>query len=299
LPIIDSQVHLAGPGESTWVDLPESGLDNARRTAEFNDFTLRRDPDAADLIREMDCAGVDGAVLVPPARGGDIQKSNLDCIEAARNPHGRFVVMARLREDRPQDQKAVEEMQRLPEVRGLRVTFLPRFNPRAEELLRDRGADWIWSLAERLDLPVMVFAPRLTKELTTVVERHPDLRIAIDHLGIDVDQRSDDIEELIRPVLAMSTYSNVAVKASALPFNINEDYPFPSLKEALRRVTAVFGAGRVFWGSDISRLPCRYGQWVRFFSEELDFLTEEERRDILGAGIARWLGWSELLSGPK
>jgi hypothetical protein len=46
----------------------------------------------------------------------------------------------------------------------------------------------------------------------------------------------------------------------------------------------------VFWGSDLSRLPCGYGELVRFFSN-LDLISEAERRLLLGEGLRQWLAW--------
>jgi hypothetical protein len=51
-----------------------------------------------------------------------------------------------------------------------------------------------------------------------------------------------------------------------------------------------FGPERVFWGSDLSRLLCRYEDWLGLFRYGLTELTRRERALILGDGLALWLG---------
>ena len=57
-------------------------------------------------------------------------------------------------------------------------------------------------------------------------------------------------------------------------------------------MVAAFGAERVFWGSDLSRLPCPYAEWIAFFTEEMSGLSSEEVTSIMGRGLSQWLGWA-------
>ena len=84
---------------------------------------------------------------------------------------------------------------------------------------------------------------------------------------------------------------NVVVKASALPCYSTESYPYPSLHPQVRRVVDAFGPQRVFWGTDLSHLPCPYRQALTLFTEELHDLTATEKEWILGRAIAEWLDW--------
>jgi hypothetical protein len=45
------------------------------------------------------------------------------------------------------------------------------------------------------------------------------------------------------------------------------------------------------WGSDLSRLPCPYRDWVRVITEACDFLSADDIESIMGATAARWLSW--------
>ena len=61
----------------------------------------------------------------------------------------------------------------------------------------------------------------------------------------------------------------------------------------IRRVVDAFGPQRTFWGTDLSRLvhKCSYREAVTFFTEELTFLSQEDREWIMGRAIAECLGW--------
>jgi predicted TIM-barrel fold metal-dependent hydrolase len=81
----------------------------------------------------------------------------------------------------------------------------------------------------------------------------------------------------------------VAVKASTLPSYVTDPYPFVSLREPIRQVFEAFGPERLFWGSEMTRLPVPYEQAVSHFTETLDFLTREDVEWVMGRGIRKWL----------
>jgi hypothetical protein len=55
---------------------------------------------------------------------------------------------------------------------------------------------------------------------------------------------------------------NVAVKATGQPLYAEDAYPFRSFQEHLHRCFDAFGADRMFWGTDITRMPCSWRQCV-------------------------------------
>jgi hypothetical protein len=54
---------------------------------------------------------------------------------------------------------------------------------------------------------------------------------------------------------------------------------------------AAWGPRRVFWGSDMTRLPCPYSECVRLFTEALEGPSREDLKWIMGDAICDWLGW--------
>jgi predicted TIM-barrel fold metal-dependent hydrolase len=171
---------------------------------------------------------------------------------------------------------------------GMRFTF---GTERQRPWLTDGTADWLWSAAERTGIPVMMSAHGMMPAVDRVAERHPGLRLVVDHLGIRGGLKAPEAFAGLPELFALARRPNVAVKASALPCYSAEPYPFRDLHEPIRRVYDTFGPRRMFWGTDWTRLPCPWRQAVTLFTEELPWLSAEDREWIMGRGICEWLGW--------
>ena len=59
-------------------------------------------------------------------------------------------------------------------------------------------------------------------------------------------------------LLALAKYPNVAVKTTGQPGYAEDDHPFRSLHPHLHRCFDAFGPERMFWGTDITRMPCSW-----------------------------------------
>ena len=243
--------------------------------------------DAEKVISLMDEAGVDRAILVPPSLDGD--RNDL-CLEAARDYPDRFGVMGRLQLDHPSAPARLDEMTTQASLLGVRLTF-HRDNDRP--LLTNGKADWFWPNAEALGLTVMVHAPERLTQIAAIAERHPKLKLIIDHLGFARDTIDEEASAGADRILALAKHPNVSDKVSALPCYSTEPYPFRNLHEPLERIIQGFGVRRAFWGSDLSRLlqHCTYPQAVTMFTEELDFLSASDLEWIMGRGLSELVDW--------
>ena len=112
----------------------------------------------------------------------------------------------------------------------------------------------------------------------------------IDHLGLTTGKDAEAFRDLDH-VLALARRPNVAVKVSCLPHFTADVYPFRALHPYLRRVYDVFGAKRMFWGTDLSRSPYSYKQNITMFTEEIPWLSDDDKNSIMGQGICDWIGW--------
>ena len=272
--IIDSQIHLWSPDVATRPWPPA-------RTRDAHGPALS----AEQVLRVMDDAGVTRAVLVPPSWIGD---DNTDCIEAARRWPDRFAVMGRFDPMASGAHAALERWREQPGMLGVRLTF---HHPRWSAWLADGSLDWFWDDAERHHLPLMLFVPGQLRAIALIAARHPSLRIILDHLARPIDRRNDEAFADLDDLLALARHDNVAVKASALPCSSTEPYPFPGLERHIRRVYEAFGAQRMLWGTDYSRLPVPYREALRHITQGLGFLSAEDREWILGLAAARWIDW--------
>lgn len=240
------------------------------------------------LLSEMDAAGVDQAVVVPTSAEGD---RNDTCLVAAQAHPDRLGVVGRIDLKSRASRALVPNWLETPGMMGLRVTFRRGESAR---WLDDGTADWFWPQAEVAGIPLYVHVPYLLSRVRPIAERHPGLRMTIDHLGMTATVREDEIDGIIDELVTLADLPNVSVKASSLPSVVSDPYPFTSMHGRLEKTLEAYGPKRVFWGSDITRLPCSYHQAVTMFTEELDFLDGEELAWVMGRGLRTWLGWDDV-----
>ena len=269
--IIDAQIHLWGTG------LP-SNLAHRQVTA----FT------PAEAIGLMDEAGVDAAVIHPPS--WDPGSSEMALAAVQRYP-GRFAIMGALPLDEPQSRALIASWRQQPGHLGLRYLFL--VDP-ARQWLQEGTLDWLWSAAEAAGVPIAALATDSLPVLGRIAERHPGLRLTIDHLGgLGGNTTLKDAAAMTHmpELLALAKFPNVAVKATGAPGYSSEAYPFPAMHTYLRQIYDAFGPNRVFWGTDITKMPCSWRHCVTMFTEELPWLPDRDKRLIMGEALCTWWDW--------
>jgi predicted TIM-barrel fold metal-dependent hydrolase len=271
--IVDAQVHIWG------ANTPERPWPAGRDHLAQKPYPVTKEL----ILAGMDEAGIDRVVLVPPSWEGD--RNDL-ALEAARLHPNRFAVMGRIDLATPQPE-LIPTWRKQQGMLGLRFTF-----HRGEQRpwLTDGTAEWAWKACEENDVPLMVFVPGSVPAIGEVAERHPGLKLVIDHLACAGEPGPERFNHLAE-VLALAKYPNVAVKASALPCMTTETYPFPGLQPIIRRVFDAFGPERTFWGTDWTRLPCTWREARDLFEVECDFLKGEDLEMVMGGAICQWLGW--------
>jgi L-fuconolactonase len=276
--IIDSQVHI-------WAENTP-----ARPWAPNMEGRAHLDEplSAERLLGMMNAAGVDAAILVPPSLEGD--RNDLALAAAQKFPD-RFAVMGRVALAKPESRAALATWREQPGMLGLRLTF---HRPDTRPQLTDGTVDWLWPVAEKHAVPLMVHAPDGLPALAEIAARHPGLTIIVDHMGFGRETMDAHALAGAARAAALARYPNVFVKVSALPCFSSEPYPFRNLNEPLRRVIEAFGPRRCFWGSDLSRMleHCSYRQGVTHFTQELDFLAADDLDWLMGRGLRECLRWT-------
>ncbi len=273
--VIDSQVHIWLP------EAPDRPWPKGREPHLPEPLSDRK------LLAMMAEAGVDRAVLVPPSFEGD----RIDyCLAAARQHPDRFAVMGRFPIEKPEHRDRIPGWKRQPGMLGMRFTF---HRPQHRHWLTDGTADWFWPEAERAEIPIMLSAPYALPVVGAIAERHPRLRLIIDHMAVGSEDMDDAVGAAVERLLPLARHPNVFVKVSCLPRHSSEPYPFRNLHGPLRRVIDGFGPRRCFWGSDLSLLlaKCSYREGVTLFTEALG-LSAEEKEWIMGRGLADCIGWT-------
>src|SRR5262245_10413267 len=237
------------------------------------------------LLEEMNGAGVDRVILVPPSWDG---YRNDYALEAVQKHPDRFAVMGKVPLNDPASKQLMPNWLKQPGMLGFCISCR---HSGTYAWLDDGTADWFWAECERHDIPLMIFAPFAVAKIGVIAERHPRLRTIVDHMGLNVQWKGRDLTPGVDLLLSFARFANVGVKLSCLPCYVDEPYPYPSLHPHIRRVVDAFGPERLFWGTDLSQSPCSYRQNVTLFTEALKFLSGTDREWIMGKALAKWLRW--------
>jgi predicted TIM-barrel fold metal-dependent hydrolase len=118
--------------------------------------------------------------------------------------------------------------------------------------------------------------------------------LTVDHLGGrgGFETRKDAAAMTHIPDLVkLARRPNVSVKATGAPGYASGRYPYASMHTYLRQIFDAFGPSRMFWGTDISKMPCSWKQCVTMFTEELPWLRGRDLELVMGGGLCAWWGW--------
>src|SRR5258708_7776821 len=203
-----------------------------------------------DLRRKMAEAGVHRHILVPPSWEGDRADYSL---EAAAKYPDQFAVIGRIPLQKPEEgRRMLATWKERPGMLGVRLTF---HHPWDESWVNDGTADWVWPLADRLDIPAMTNAPTVLPEIRKVAARYPNLRIILDHMGRLHGMKDETFR--LDQTIALAKYPNVHVKLSLIAECTTHPYPFKNIQPEVRRLIDAFSPRRSFWATDLSVLLSR------------------------------------------
>jgi predicted TIM-barrel fold metal-dependent hydrolase len=195
--IVDSQVHLWKAESEDWKWVP------GMKPQMPEPFTIEK------LVPLMDEAGLDRVVVVPPSWPGD---RNDYALEAAKRYPSRFAVMGRIALQDRQSTTLLPKWKEQPGMLGVRVTFLSDVTI---TWLTDGTADWFWPAAEKAGVPVMFLAPGQISMFARIAERHPQLTLIIDHMGLNSSSRTGGSPRFRRRSIRPLRSPNIRTLASS------------------------------------------------------------------------------------
>lgn len=141
-------------------------------------------------------------------------------------------------------------------------------------------------IAHRLVFDALL-KPRHLRRLIAVLERHPQLRVVIDHAakpviggGADAAWRSG--------IAAVAQFPGVACKLSGLVTEAPANWTVEDLRPYAEHLLACFGADRLIWGSDwpVLNLAADYGRWISTSSQLMAGLDESAQARVFGGNAA-------------
>ncbi|HEY2134325.1 MAG TPA: amidohydrolase family protein [Xanthobacteraceae bacterium] len=274
--IIDSQIHAyeANTPKRPWRSVPNWP---AHVTGD-------------EMVAAMDKVGVDGAIFISAFSMYGYDASY--AVEVQRAHPGRFGIVKPVDPDDPAAADVVADWKKTPGAVGIRI-FLRSDDKRAPD---DPGHDRILRAAARHDLPVNILCWGNLDAGTALIDRYPDTRFIIDHLGIlqpRVPPAPAQPWADLPKVLALAKRHNVVIKVSGACTLAREPYPFPDIWDPLARVFDACGIERCLWGTDWTRAfaVVNYEQAVEPFRKTVG-LSDSERAMLMGGACAKAYGWS-------
>ena len=162
--IIDSQVHAyeANTPQRPWVSKPNWP---ASATGD-------------EMVAAFDKLGIDGAIFISSFSMYGYDASY--AVEVQKAHPGRFALVKPVDPDRPDVEDVIADWKKTPGTVGIRV-ILKKDGGRDPN---DPKLDRILRAAVRHDFPVNILCWGNLDAGTTLIDRHPETRFIIDHLGI-------------------------------------------------------------------------------------------------------------------
>src|SRR5436305_460871 len=162
--IIDSQVHAyeANTAKRPWHNVPN-----------WPDHVT-----GDEMVAAMDKVGVDGAIFISAFSMYRYDASY--AVEVQRAHPGRFAIVKPVDPDDPAVADVIADWKNTPGAVGIRIMLTNE----AKREPNDPGLDRILRAAVRHDFAVNILCWGNLDAGTALIDRHPDTRFIIDHLGI-------------------------------------------------------------------------------------------------------------------
>jgi len=276
--IIDSQVHAyeANTPKRPWHNVP-----NWPPSATGD-----------EMVAAMDKLGIDGAIFISAFSLYHYDASY--AVEVQRAHPGRFGLVKPLDPDNPAIDDVVADWKRTPGAVGIRIIVTKE--PGRDRDPNDPGLDRILRAAVKHDFPVNILCWGNLDVGRTLIDRHPDTRFILDHLGILQPRTPPAPPEPwadLPKVLDLAKRNNVVIKVSGACTLSQKPYPFADIWDPLARVFDAWGFERCLWGTDWTRANAvvNYEQAVTPFLTT-DSLTDSERTMLMGGACAKAYRWS-------
>jgi len=275
MPIIDSQVHAyeANTPKRPWKNVP-----NWPPSATGD-----------EQVAAMDKLGIDGAIFISAFSMYGYDASY--AVEVQKKHPGRFGIVKPVNPDDPAVADVIADWKKTPGTVGIRVikTGEPGRDP------SDKNIDRVLREAVRHDFPVNILCWGNLDAGRAVIDRNPDARFILDHLGI-LQPRTPPAPPNawadLPKVLDLAKRKNVVIKVSGACTLSHKPYPYTDIWDPLARVFDAWGFERCLWGTDWTRAfaVVNFEQAVKPFLETKR-LSDSERAMLMGGACAKAYRW--------
>jgi predicted TIM-barrel fold metal-dependent hydrolase len=232
-----------------------------------------RDLSADEFLSLMSDSGVERAVLVQ-AFGAYRYDNRYVADSAARYPE-RFVSVCIIDPLEPSAPEKLDYCVKQQGIRGLRVVTWT--DP--PTLLDDPHIVPLWQRAADLRIPICVLTTfDQVPRLRPVLERFPDLRLALDHLALPSLSKGP-VQSMAGPLFELARFPNLYGKLSSWTIESLIRNDEKACSDFFRRLIDAFGPERLMWGSNYpASNELTYQGFVDLAQQRLSFLSADERR---------------------
>jgi L-fuconolactonase len=272
---IDAHQHYWHPARGDYAWMPP------------DDPILARPYGPADLAPHLARHGIDRTVLVQAAATVHETEYLLGIADAT--PHVAAVV-GWIDFERPEDRATLARLARHPKFRGVRPMI--QDIPDDGWMLRET-VDWGFRAVAELGLTFDALGfPRHLGNFLTLLRRHPDLRVVIDHaMKPQIRDRSPaSFRAWAEGIGRIAAETPAFVKFSALVTEADPGWTVEDLRPYADHILAVFGPRRVMWGSDwpVCRRRAEYAVWRAAAEALTAHLPGPDRARIFGGSAAEF-----------
>jgi L-fuconolactonase len=248
-----------------------------------DDAVLYRDFSPEDLEPLLRDAGVDHTVLVQAAPTVAETRYLLDIAERTDWVAG---VVGWVALDAPDVDGVLDELCARAAFRGVRPMIQDM--PDDDWMLADALTPALRSIASRgLCFDALVH-PRHLPRLLALLERHPELRVVVDH-GAKPEIRAGRFDAWAADMTRIGRETRACCKLSGLVTEAADSWQVDDIRPYVDHLLESFGPDRLMWGSDwpVVELAGGYTRWREATFSLLAELSDVERAAILGGTAAR------------
>ena len=189
--------------------------------------------------------------------------------------------------ENPNERTTLERLVKHPLLKGIRPMVQDIADP---HWLLKAEIDWAFDALQQFDLAFdALVLPRHLQPLLTRLERHPHLRVCIDHAA-KPDIRGQNFEPWASDMAELAQKTQAFCKISGLVTEAATPWTPADLAPVLSHILAVFGPERLIFGSDwpVLTLNGSYGSWIELLRDWTKNWTPEQRALFYGGNAKRF-----------
>ena len=261
-----------------------------------------------NLLAEMDTHGIDRAILVQ--LGGAEIEHHAYLLHCLKTFSDRFLGIGMIPSDTSDPAPHMDKLGQETGIIGFRLFSIggPK-DPFAQIDVRKFRTYRIWEHAAAQDYLISLYARAVDAHLIPyLLEAFPQVRVAINHLGVCPGKEKFSIDAKGRPQVdtpmynpafhtthRLAQYENVTLQLSGQYAFSVEAYPYRDIAGWHQHLMGIYGAMRLMWASDfpwIQKDP-GYGQLTNIIKELLPNLSDNEHHDIMGGTAKRFFRFAD------